>query len=352
MEDKISKLINKAIKEKVFPGCTIGYIKDGKKKVLAFGNHTYDQESPKINKDSVYDIASITKTIPNSMILLKLIDDGVVDINDPVYKFIPEFANYKNKKEVKLFHLLTYTLDMELPSMSSMKNLSAEEIIDKILNAKLKYEAGENHVYVGATSLVTTIVIERILNKNLEEISKEIFFKNMEMERSTFYPLERIPLDEIVPTEMDDWRGGLIHGEVHDESSFILGKEKPVGIAGLFSTSSDLLNFSEMILNNGKYKNQQILSEEIIGKMTINQNKNKEDAFGLGWEMKDLDFMGDYRSERTIAKRGYTGCSILIDVKNKISIILLSNRVYPKRPVNGEKINEVRRNLSNIIFSE
>jgi CubicO group peptidase (beta-lactamase class C family) len=350
VEEKMFQIIEKAIKDKVFPGCTLGWIKDGERKVYAFGKHTYEENSINVNTDTIYDVASITKSIPTSTILLMLIEKGLLSLGDPVYKFIPEFANFENKKEVKIIHILNYTLNLIVPSMTSLKDKNPKDLINIVMKAELREKPGINHLYTNSTAGIMSVIIEKVIGRRLDDISQEYLFDKLEMNRSTFYPLKKFSKDQIAPTEIDEWRGGLLQGVVHDESSWVLEKKGPTGVAGLFSTTPDLLNFCEMILNNGFYKENKILSLETIQEIFKNQIIDSKQSFGLGWEMNDSSFMGKFSSGDMIGKRGYTGCLVLLDLKKEIAMVLLSNRVFPKRPENGEAINQVRRDLADILF--
>ncbi len=350
MKEQISLLMHRAIEDKIFPGCTVGWIKNGEKHIMAFGQHGYQKTTPHVTQDTLYDIASVTKTIPTSSILIKLIDDGVVQISDPVYLFIPEFDTSEDKRGVTLFHLLTYTLDMVLPGMSSMKEMSPDEIVKTVVEATLKYPPGTNYIYVGATSLLTTKVIERITGKGIDEVAQEMFFGPLGMNRTTFFPLKNFSLEEIAPTEFDEWRGKTLHGEVHDESSYVLGTTRPVGIAGLFSTTPDLLRFCEMLLQKGEIDKKRYFSEQMVREMMTDQVSQQDASSGFGWEMSDPRFMGAHASGHAVGKRGYTGCHVLIDPLKMSACVLLSNRVHPKRPENPDGINYVRSALSDLLL--
>ena len=111
MKQEISKQILTAITEKAFPGCVVGVVrKDGERIILPFGRFTYEHDSPLISGESVFDIASVTKSIPTSSLALKLIDNGKLKITDRLIDYIPEFNN-SDRERVLIKHLLTYTLD-------------------------------------------------------------------------------------------------------------------------------------------------------------------------------------------------------------------------------------------------
>ena len=347
MEELIFKRVVKAIKEKVFPGCVVGWFKDGEQNVLPFGNFTYDEDSRLVKKDSIYDVASVTKSIPTSMSLLSLVDSNKVGLEDKLSKYIPEF---ENKDEVKIRHLLTYTLDLEIPKTSELLYKNAEEVLSLIMKAKLKSIPGTNHLYTNLSATLMGSVVEKVSGKKLPQFADDYFFKPLKMSQTTFYPLKSFSKEEIVPTEIVDWRGGLVQGEVHDETTCILQRGGCYfGASGLFSTAGDLLSFTKMILNNGFLDEKKFFSEKIIRAMLVNQVHLPGICVGLGWELNEPDRMGKYAQE-IIGKSGFTGCIVMVNPKKHSSLVILANRTYPRRPSINEPIRSFRRDIADIIF--
>lgn len=352
MENRLSKRIEQAIKEKVLPGCVIGLIKkDGNKKILPFGTFTYEDQAESVKENTIYDIASLTKTVAGSCLLLKLTEDRKINLDDKVVDFIPEFGNYENKKEVTIKHLLTYTLDLEIPSMATLKDLSPEELISVVIKAPLQKDSGTSHLYTNSTAALFSLVIEKVTGKTVDKFAEETFFEPLEMKRTTFNPLNKFSKNEIAPTEFDEKRGGLIQGIVHDESSYAVSKIKSVSVAGLFSTVPDLLNFLEMILNKGEYKGKRVLSEKSIEMMFENHLDYLNLKGGLGWEMNDKNYMSDNCSDNAIGFRGFTGCTLIVDIERGMAMAMLSNMIHPKRPADRSAINNIRKYVANIVFS-
>ncbi|HYF28838.1 MAG TPA: serine hydrolase domain-containing protein, partial [Candidatus Paceibacterota bacterium] len=111
MEDLIRPIAEAAIKERTFPGCVVGIIKrNGERMVLPFGRFTYEDSAPAVRENTLYDLASITKSIPTGSLALQLIDQGKLRITDKLIDHIPEFNN-SDRDTVLVKHLLTYTLD-------------------------------------------------------------------------------------------------------------------------------------------------------------------------------------------------------------------------------------------------
>ena len=348
MKELITEHVGKAITDKVFPGCVIGVVnKNGDRQVLPFGHFTYEPNSPTVKEDTIYDLASITKSIPTASIALTLIDRGKLKITDKLIKYLPEFNN-SDRENVLIKHLLTYTLDGY--GLASLKTKTADELLHILLTHDFEKKPGSLFKYTNIPAALMGLVIEKVTGKTLDVLADEYFFKALEMKRTTFFP-EKFSANEIPPTEIDDWRG-LVQGFVHDESAYI-GKKggKIMGHAGLFSTAGDILNFLEMLLNKGTFKGREYFSKNIIEKIQTNQIPELPDITGLGWELNQPRFMSKLCSPKTFGKTGFTGTLCVCDIEKGIAYVILSNRTFPKRPVDSSIINRVRAGIGEIIFS-
>jgi CubicO group peptidase (beta-lactamase class C family) len=224
-----------------------------------------------------------------------------------------------------------------------------EEILETIYTAELRSTPGSTFMYCNATSILLGILVERVFNKKLDTLADEFFFKPLGMKNSTFSP-DRNKMNEIVPTEIDEWRGREIQGEIHDESAWVLRKIITPGSAGLFSCVPDLLVFVEMLLNEGTYKSQQYFSPDTIKLLSTNQIAEIGESTGLGWELNQAVYMGTDCSGRTIGKTGFTGCVVIVDLKKGIGFTLLSNYTWPHRKEGKEQINYIRRQVADVVF--
>lgn len=204
--------------------------------------------------------------------------------------------------------------------------------------------------YSNIPAALLGLVVEKITGDTLDKLADEYFFKRLEMHRTTFYP-ERFDKAEIVPTEIDDWRG-LVHGVVHDESAYICKRDgKVMGHAGLFSTAPDILNFLEMLLNSGVYKNKTYFSESIISEMSTNQIPELNEYTGLGWELNQPRYMGKHCGPHTFGKTGFTGTLCVCDTEKEIAYVILSNRTFPKRSPDSSAINAFRADVGEVVLS-
>lgn len=326
MPKEIDTLAAEAVRNQTFPGCVVAIVRKGERRVQAYGTIAYNGEP--VREDTVYDVASITKSIPVSSLVLTLIDRKSLALNDLVRTWIPEL---QNDHAATVEDLLKYRVYGE--PMSLIAHLSPKEIQRHIFQAGFSDLPGESH-YSNLPAYLLGIIIERVSGKTIDVLARDEFFGPLNM-HSTFFPVAGYVSDpslSIAPTEtLED---GDIHGIVHDESARVFAREgKAVGHAGLFSTAHDLATFAESLLAGG-------FPHVVKGAQK-----------GLGWELNHGVFMGKKFGPRTFGKTGFTGTSIVCDTDRSLALIILSNRTYPTRPADNTAINAFRGALADIAFA-
>ncbi len=347
-ETGLRERLNRAISEKIFPGAVVGIANgSGDRKIISVGSFTYDAESPRVTDNTIYDLASITKSIPVALLTLLFIERGKLSLDDRVIKYIPEIhIGYAEKGLIR--HLLTYTyaLKKNTDPNFSYENSSAKDVLDFHFRREFEFLPGTQYQYGNAPANLLGIILERISGERLDVLAEKMISLPLGMKHSTFHPRDK---HQVPPTEIVSWRG-TIQGIVHDETAFILQREGYIaGCAGFFSNVDDLLNVLEMIQNNGEFKGRRILREKTIAFMTANALSDIGQSHGMGWELNQPRFMGRFAHERMIGKTGFTGTCCIADLVTGRSFVLLSNRTYPRRG-NNESFYQLRRDIADTIF--
>lgn len=189
-------------------------------------------------------------------------------------------------------------------------------------------------------------ILERISGRAFEELVREEVLEPLEMTSTVFNPPPSLR-DSTAPTEDDPWRGRLVQGEVHDENAFVMGGVAPH--AGLFSTASDLARFAQAMLNGGIYGTRRIMKRSTIERFTRQPNLVPESARALGWDTPSSpSSSGRYFSPTSFGHLGFTGTSLWIDPERQIFVILLTNRVHPRRDNRG--IRDVRPDFHDAVM--
>jgi CubicO group peptidase (beta-lactamase class C family) len=344
----IAGCVAQAIAERVFPGCVIGVISgDGPRVIRPYGAFTYEAGAEPMRPDSIFDVASITKSIPTATLALKAVEEGALSLAAKAIDWLPELS-MERAEEITLRHLLTHSLDFGY-ALSAFKDRKPAAILEHIFTTGMRSVPGATFFYSNTTSILLGLLVERVFKQRLDVLADTILFKPIAMNKTTFHP-PASALAEIVPTEVDAWRGTTVRGMVHDESAFALSGIMTPGSAGLFSTVTDLLNFLWMLLNQGHYGDNRILRRETIAAMQINRLDALGETAALGWELNRRKYMGAESSDRTIGKTGFTGCAIMCDCSKRTGLVILSNYTWPHRKPDAMRINAFRAAIADIVF--
>ena len=283
MNRDITALVERAIVAHTFPGCVVGYIREGRTEILAFGTQRYDSSGAPVNADTIYDVASVTKSVVTGAVAAKLIEAGRLNLDDGVARYIPELSNHY-RDAIRLRHLLTYTLVFDLDGgLSSLAKRAPKRLLEELCASALAAPPGEKYVYTNAPALLLATIIERVCGEPLDVLAKRYFFDPLGMDLSSMHP-ELLPRFQIAPTEID-WRGE-VRAVVHDEAAWAMAQQgRLAGDAGLFSAAGDLLKFCQMLLDHGRVGTSALLASDTVRQMHTNQIASLGECTGLGWEL-------------------------------------------------------------------
>lgn len=328
-EQTTTRLTMAAIDERVFPGAVVGYCSPQARGILPYGRFTYAADAPAVQPDTMYDIASITKSIPTSCLALQAVESGRLQLDDSVITFVPELQN-AFRERITIRHLLTYTVVFEQPQgLSGIVQLYGRDFLDQALRSPLQAPPGQRYYYTNQPALLLGLVLERLEGRPLAELAQSAFFDPLNMADTMFRPgpdrYDRIPPSESV-------HGQDVRGVVHDETARMMtAMGRDTGIAGVFSTAADLLTFASMLAYGGQFQGRRYFSAAMIRRMATNQLGHIHEHTGLGWEIYRPDVMGDAARDHLLIKSGHTGCIIIVDINNQTALVMLSNRMYPQR---------------------
>lgn len=322
---QVDTVIENAIKRHIFPGAAV--IVGTPEKVLyqkAYGHFTYQPDSKEVNNESLFDMASCTKVFATTTCMMKLVDQGKVNIEDPVQNYIPEFAR-NGKENVKVKNLLLHNSGLQA-YYTPKPGESPEDIFNVIFGLPLTYKTDSNMIYSCLNFITTMKVIEKAAGMPMYMYYKENFTDPLEMKRTMFVPSDEFKKD-CLPT------ADSLQGVVHDPLA--RGLKGLSGNAGLFSTTGDLAKICQMLLNDGQYMGKRYFSSELVKQFTKRYSSLSTRA--LGWDTKsDSGFSsaGKLFSKNSFGHTGYTGTCVWMDPERKLFVVFLTNRVYPDDKAN------------------
>lgn len=284
----------------------------------------------KIEHDTLFDLASVTKVIATATSVMILVEQKRLDLETRVVDLFPSFSR-GTKKKVRVRHLLCHTSG--LPAWEPLyahPGASKTSILRSICNdMPLQSAPGTRATYSDLGYIILGEIVQRASNQSLDHFASDEIYRPLGMKHTSFVPW--LAHDNVAATEFSNWRFRMIRGEVHDENAAAMGGVS--GHAGLFSTASDLAIFCKMMLNGGTYAGKRILDKGTIRLMVRNHTSDVRSYYGLGWRVKTrlTPAVGARLSPGSYGHNGYTGTSVWLDKARNAFIILLTNRVHPVR---------------------
>ncbi len=347
---RIDSLLRAAIRARAFPGAAVAVGRGGVLvKLDAYGYFTYDSEQP-VTPASRFDLASLTKVVATTTAAMQLYEQGRLDLDAPVARYLPSFGQ-NGKANVTIRQLLSHTAGLTpFRAFHTMGVTTRQAVLDSIFAIPRDYAPGAASRYSDFGMSTLALVLEKITGQDFAAYARDHVFEPLGMTATGFRPAGQ-PDTSIVPTEVDaTFRRRLVQGEVHDETAWILGGV--AGHAGLFSTAEDLARFAAMLAQGGRAGGRAFLKEETIRLFTAAVDPTrKQHTRALGWDTKSLEgysSAGQFFGPKSFGHTGFTGTSLWIDPDQQLFVILLTNRVYPTRE-NG-KIRDVRPAVADLAY--
>jgi serine-type D-Ala-D-Ala carboxypeptidase len=301
------------------------------------GRLSWNRYEPRVDPEyTVYDLASLTKVVAATTAVMLLVEDGKLNLDDPVSRFLPEYA-VGSKRIVTIRHLLTHTSG--LPAGATISAPIPAAALARALDVPLRWSPGQRVEYSDVGFIVLWAAAEVAAEEPLFRLVDRRVFGPLGMHSTTFIPGEGC--QRCAPT-LRRRDGTEIRGRVHDPTAYRLGGV--TGNAGLFSTAHDMARFAAMLASGGTLDGVRVLEEETI--RTFTRRVPRAGTRALGWDTPSLDGTGAAGlqiSSRAFGHTGFTGTSMWIDPDRGSWVVLLSNRTYDPRTAN--RIQAVRRSI-------
>ena len=379
-QNKIETLVNDAISKKIFPGCQILVAKDG---IVfyqkSFGNLTYDATSGTVNKNTIYDIASITKITASVPMLMHMTDQHYLNIDNTLgtYYHMDDSINKKNLtvKEVLahqsglaawipfyqylkdstgkydttlLSSVRTPSYNFRINDKLYLRNDRVDTIYYDILNSSLKDKV---YRYSDMGYYIFQKIIEETYGATLDKLTDSMLWKPLGCNYTLYNPRKKgWNYKEIPPTEVDDYfRYTTVQGDVHDPGAAMLGGVG--GHAGLFSNTNDLAKYMQMLLSGGNYGGQHFFEKSTVDLFTSQAYSGNRR--GLGFDKPAISGdspVCDSADRSSFGHTGFTGTIAWADPKNGMIFIFLSNRSFPNASNNKLAKENIRPKLQQIFY--
>jgi len=365
---KVDSIITFAIKNEAFPGAQV--LVAHKNEVVfdhAYGFHTYDSIQP-VELNNLYDLASVTKIIGPLPALMKLVDEGKLDLDAPFSDYWKPWKKKKDKRQLTLREILSHQAGLvpyivflnKIMKDGNLKKRFVKKKPESRFNQKAyngiyiknrfknkiyriinrsKVSPDKKYKYSGLAFLLFPEIISNISGKNYETYLQDEFYIPLGAKTLGFNPIEKQFSNTIMPTEIDTlFRKTTVKGYVHDENAALLGGIS--GNAGLFGTADDLSKMLLLYQNYGELYGKRYISEETVKEFTKAHYADNENRRGLGFDKPLLGndslaisqaYPSPQVSPKSFGHSGFTGTFVWADPDNELVFIFLSNRVFPNR---------------------
>lgn len=405
---RIDDIAREGVTEGAYPGCQVVILKEGKTVYnKAFGTYS-GKGSREVTAESIYDIASLSKTSGTLLAIMKLYDKGMFSLSDKASAYLP-FLKDTDKKDITIRELLLHesglpssiffylmAIDKESyegrlfkatrdnlhtvqvgaqsfaqPNFKFVKGVTSansdetytiqasdELWLNKAFNDSITKKIAETKLgnrtyrYSCVGFIILKKIAETISGMPLDKFLEKEFYKPMGLEHTAYQPLNRFSKEEIVPSSIDDFlRKTTVQGFVHDESAAFQGGVS--GNAGIFSTAEEVALIHQMILNGGELDGKRYLSRETCKLFTT--EKSRTSRRGLGFDKPDMTNQrmnpcGKSAPAVTYGHTGFTGTCAWVDPRNKLVFVFLSNRTYPNVWVNKLAKLQIRERIQDTIY--
>ena len=372
------EIIEEAIANKDIPGAVLAIVRDGKMAYLkAYGNKRVYPIVEPMTTETVFDMASCSKTMSTAVCTMILVERGKIRLSDAVSVYVPGFQNWasedgKEKKTIRVADLLTHTSG--LPSYGPTADLekqygspSPEGLMEYIKTCKRRFKPQTDYSYSCLNFITLQNIIEKVSGKTLREFARENLFDVLGMDYTDYLPTVRDKKgnwintsdanwanlvegdwhDVIAPTEKQE-NGQVLCGQVHDPLARVMNGGIS-GNAGIFSRAEDIAILCAALQNGGEWNGRRILSPQTVKAMrTVPRGDVAQFGRTLGWDNSSgyASNQGDLFGWNTYGHTGYTGTSIIMDPDNNTSVILLINSVHPE---DGHSVVRLRSLVANAV---
>ncbi len=373
---RVDKAIDKAMEKAEMPGAVLLARMPKHGEVIEhFSRHGLAVVRPErlpMNRDTIFDLASLTKPLATATSVMLLVRDGAVGLDDPVSKHLPSFAE-RDKDAVTVRHLLTHSSGLkplrkfydELLDRERKKGerwigspAAKEFVVERVVRSGLVHEPGKAAVYGDLDFIALGALVEAVSRRSLGEFCQERIFGPLEMNDTFFVRLgdSEAGLPDalrrrIAATENCAWRNRVLWGEVHDPNASVMGGS--AGHAGLFSSADDVMKFALTLLDVWHGRSD-VWPRELLREFTTRQGLPEGSDWALGWDTptQGASSSGRYFARDSVGHLGFTGTSLWIDLEAEAVVILLTNRCHQVAKFSRFELRPIVHDLVREAFAE
>ncbi len=353
LDSRIDSIVNNAIAAQAMPGCQLLVMHRGRVVLdRCYGNLTYDEGAAPVTRETLYDLASLTKVTATTLAVMKLVDQNKLGINDKLSRHLP-YLKGTDKERITVKQALSHCAGLKAYDALWQQTSDRDSIL--LLIAESMLNPDNSYLYSDFGFMLLADMVEQISGQSLDTFMAENFYEPMGLLSTTFRPLDNnfVPAD-IAPTELDSLRG-LIRGTVHDPNAAAMGGVS--GHAGLFSNAREVALLMQMLLNGGELDGERYLKEKTVKTFTSRHFERQGNRRALGFDKQLFTPSKNGQvcceaSQNSYGHTGFTGTMLWVDPDEDLVYVFLSNRVHPSASPNKLAQMNVRTDLQSCIYND
>ena len=353
-----------AIEEGNIPGCVVAVVRQDKLVFLeAYGNKQVYPDTLAMTTDAVFDLASVSKCVGTTLAFMQVVENGMCRLTDNVDMYIKGFEPWKDPEtgesdDITIQDLMTHSSGLSAYiGMGAYEKRFGAGTPDSLMRVIAEetarhFKPGSDYLYSCLNFVTLQNILQNITGERLCDYVQKHIFDVLGLKHSCYRPAETRPdlMPSVVPTEVQD-DGSVLLGYVHDPLARIANGGNS-GNAGVFSNCEDLAVICAAIMNGGAVGGRRILSPLTVEAMArVPEDNDPAIGRALGWDNHSpaAGLRGDlFSREHTLCHTGYTGTSIIMDMDEKVAVIVLAHRVHPEDKGGTGKL---RARIANIVAS-
>ncbi len=353
---RLDILFENYIQDEAFTGAVLGFsfIKNTylERKIFCFGS--VDGSKRCVDKQTFFDLASLTKPLVTVLSLLSLIQEKKIFWDSKLESLLSRYIP-KDKKNITLYHLMSHTsgLPAHKPYFEQIGKMPMEarkeEMVKCILEEKLLNLPGLSSIYSDLGYILLGRIIEEKSGKALNEYWREKIAAPLSLHKKLIFPKKNNEKRlTFAFTNSSSRDGENFSVEVNDDNCRILGGV--AGHAGLYGTIEGVLPLCENILLQWYGDSIHPSYSQKLLKKSLTREKKMRWTPGFDTPSAVGSSSGNFFSSESVGHLGFTGTSFWIDLKKKIVIVLLTNRVFFGSE--NEKLKKIRPFVHDLVMQE
>ncbi len=338
-------VVQRGVDERAYPAAVVEVgTRDDVLWRQAFGRLDADPDSAPTQDSTIFDLASLTKVIATTNLVMTLVNSGTLALHHPIRQWIPEWRG-TDREDVTVRSLLTHSSGLTTWLPFYRDHTGRQEFQHAICSLPLEYSPDTRAIYSDLGFILLGFIVEDAGGQSLQSQAVQ------QLSALTAAPIMFNPpatlRPSIAPTENDPWRGRRLVGEVHDENCWALGGA--AGHAGLFGTTQAVGDIARALLGALGGTDARLASQDTV-RLFVKRYSASTGSRALGWDtMLPTSSCGSKLSSLSFGHTGFTGTTLWIDPEREVYVVFLTNRVNPTRE--NTAIQQIRPALHDAVFS-